>query len=755
MFFSKTTSHRYLAMLLGLFIPFISGLFAPALVSNAWADSLSPIPVDHNSPAFDIKNTIRTQWIDPNGSRPITYQEWFDRHGIRGPLVIEHAFHYAPLNKEAAVKIGILMNGDLYLPTKDAIDQYILDLTGEGYEVSVYYMGGGSPQTVRAILQGIYAQGVKGCLLIGDLPVPWYEIIADADEFPCDLYYMDLDGVWGDSDGDGMFDSHTGDLKPEIYIGRLTASPMTLDGADEVDILNTYFAKDHRYRCGLMPVDNRALVYVDDDWAGPGWSFDMAGSYARRTTEYDLYTTWASDYMGRLPLDYEFIGVFVHSWSGGHSFKKPVDQWSWMYNTHIKGIQPTAHFYNLFACSNSRYVEADYCGGWYIFGPDHGLASIGSTKSGSMLNFQDFYGPMGQKIEIGEAYRQWFEAQSVGGFEPWEITWFYGMTLCGDPTLTIQKKSNSAMLRSDNGAASYMMSLPDPSLDLFNTRLVADQPCTLSTINVTGIFPQIPVRMYIWESDGTYPAGIIDSVDIPDGDLGFIDVNDLNLAFKAGDNFHIGFTVLDPAPPETLWIYMDNGLNVPEGRSGLYQDGQWKTMTQYYGTGYNFLIRAEVRYPDAPEVTITTTTLASGTAGTPYDEGLEAIGGTPPYSWELTAGIIPNGLTLDPVAGKLTGVPASAGLFRFSVRATDSDDPAISDVQHLSVSITYVCGDVNNDGGVNVADAVYIINYVFKGGPAPSFPQAADANGDANVDVADGVYLINYVFKGGPPPDCR
>ncbi len=63
-------------------------------------------------------------------------------------------------------------------------------------------------------------------------------------------------------------------------------------------------------------------------------------------------------------------------------------------------------------------------------------------------------------------------------------------------------------------------------------------------------------------------------------------------------------------------------------------------------------------------------------------------------------------------------------------------------------------GDANNDGSINVGDAVYIISYVFKGGPAPA-PYAM-CSGDPNVDcgggVGDAVYLISYVFKGGPPP---
>ena len=70
-----------------------------------------------------------------------------------------------------------------------------------------------------------------------------------------------------------------------------------------------------------------------------------------------------------------------------------------------------------------------------------------------------------------------------------------------------------------------------------------------------------------------------------------------------------------------------------------------------------------------------------------------------------------------------------------------------------SEGVECVCGDANNDSAVNVGDAVYLINYVFKGGPPPQpLLCCGDANGDVNVNVGDAVYLINYVFKGGPPP---
>ncbi len=64
-------------------------------------------------------------------------------------------------------------------------------------------------------------------------------------------------------------------------------------------------------------------------------------------------------------------------------------------------------------------------------------------------------------------------------------------------------------------------------------------------------------------------------------------------------------------------------------------------------------------------------------------------------------------------------------------------------------------GDVDNDGfGPNVADLTYLVNYVFKGGPAPPILSEADVDGSNDINVADLTFLVNYVFKGGPEPEC-
>ncbi len=66
----------------------------------------------------------------------------------------------------------------------------------------------------------------------------------------------------------------------------------------------------------------------------------------------------------------------------------------------------------------------------------------------------------------------------------------------------------------------------------------------------------------------------------------------------------------------------------------------------------------------------------------------------------------------------------------------------------------FTCGDVNNDLSVNLLDITYLINFLYKDGPAPDNPPAADVNGDGNVNLLDITYLINFLYKVGAAPIC-
>jgi hypothetical protein len=64
----------------------------------------------------------------------------------------------------------------------------------------------------------------------------------------------------------------------------------------------------------------------------------------------------------------------------------------------------------------------------------------------------------------------------------------------------------------------------------------------------------------------------------------------------------------------------------------------------------------------------------------------------------------------------------------------------------------YVCGDADASTNVDISDAVYLIQYIFQGGPEPIPLLAGDSDCSNGVDISDAVYLIQYIFQGGPVP---
>jgi uncharacterized protein (TIGR02145 family) len=64
----------------------------------------------------------------------------------------------------------------------------------------------------------------------------------------------------------------------------------------------------------------------------------------------------------------------------------------------------------------------------------------------------------------------------------------------------------------------------------------------------------------------------------------------------------------------------------------------------------------------------------------------------------------------------------------------------------------YVCGDADAGGGVDIDDVVYLINYIFSGGPEPDPYESGDVDVSGEVGMNDVLHLMSYVFTGGPAP---
>lgn len=74
----------------------------------------------------------------------------------------------------------------------------------------------------------------------------------------------------------------------------------------------------------------------------------------------------------------------------------------------------------------------------------------------------------------------------------------------------------------------------------------------------------------------------------------------------------------------------------------------------------------------------------AGTVGVAYVHNFTASGGTPPYTFTISAGALPNGVSMDAL-GNVIGVPSLAGVFAFSVQVTDS--AAVIAIVNCSITI--------------------------------------------------------------------
>ena len=327
----------------------------------------------------------------------------------------------------------ILVDSTVYNYVSASIDQYVLDVGRDGYWATIHVVSGGKPADIRSYIKKLNPVGV---LLVGAIPVPWYEI--DGDQFPCDLYYMDLDGTWIDPDGDGKFNDHKGNVDPEIWVGRIWTP--TLNGND-VQLINDYFARNHKFRLGMLGNARSAMAYVDDDWTGFGdCEFDELFPSSAITVYTNPGVTDADLYKAEVNSLRSWVQLCAHSWPQGHALRVgTVNEYIPM--AYFRDTNPpNAHFYNLFCCGPGKFTTPNYLAGWYIFdksggGINLGMTAIASAKSGSMLFFADFYDPMGKGKVIGDAFVDWWKARDPAHL-PWERYWFYGLVLLGDPTLT-------------------------------------------------------------------------------------------------------------------------------------------------------------------------------------------------------------------------------------------------------------------------------------------------------------------------------
>ena len=117
-------------------------------------------------------------------------------------------------------------------------------------------------------------------------------------------------------------------------------------------------------------------------------------------------------------------------------------------------------------------------------------------------------------------------------------------------------------------------------------------------------------------------------------------------------------------------------------------------------------------------ISVTSASLPAGATQAPYAQTLAATGGTPPYLWSLTAGSLPNGLSLQAATGTLEGTPTATGDFTFTVTVTDANSVTAQKQFTLSIGTAVIFTTPASLPGAT-AGASYSFTMLASGGQPP------------------------------------
>jgi hypothetical protein len=325
----------------------------------------------------------------------------------------------------------LVIDGSLEASLRPSLDQYEADLLANRFHVYNYTWNGGTAEDLKAVLSNYFqTHQIDGAFLIGNLPTSWYEMVAfeSAEEFPCDLYFMDLDSSWQDQDMNGIYDKHS-PLFLDIYTSRIMGSS---------EELIKYFDKVHRFRKGTFSLAASAYIFKDDDWAfyNQGYAFGLDQIYKTINFCERIDDTIKPTYVSTLT---NGGAEYVYQWIHSHPSALCVEynhDYQYIDIRDINRYNFKGNFYNLFDCSASRFTQENIAM-TYLTQTDYALATLGSTKVGGNYYPLSFNITLSKGGTWGDAFKVWYNYYGVS-----DDSWFLGMMILGDPLLKVSLKSD-------------------------------------------------------------------------------------------------------------------------------------------------------------------------------------------------------------------------------------------------------------------------------------------------------------------------
>jgi len=137
-----------------------------------------------------------------------------------------------------------------------------------------------------------------------------------------------------------------------------------------------------------------------------------------------------------------------------------------------------------------------------------------------------------------------------------------------------------------------------------------------------------------------------------------------------------------------------------------------------------------------PPLSVATSSLATGTVGLAYKQTLQAASGTPPFTWSVTTGSLPAGLSLS-AEGAISGTPTSAGTSSFTVQVLDSTTPV---AQMATASLSIIIRPNTTNASLLNGNYAFLVSGFEAQAP---FVAAGSFLADGKGSILDGVMDTN------------
>jgi len=330
--------------------------------------------------------------------------------------------------------ILLIVEESILTSISDQLAVYSDDILAEGGSVEIRPFS--TDDTVENLKSMIILrrETIDGAFLVGDLPTAWYEQSAfgKEEEFPIDLFLMDLDAVWSDENGNGIYDKHS-PLNLSVYISRINGT---------VDELNSYFSKLHNYRTGNFEYLGGAFIFKDDDWFDTyrSSSFGLDRMYTNVQINESKGKTNRDSYLYRLSYDgADYVYQWIHA-TPTSLYVSDDGYYNTIKSRDISTSNIRGRFLNMFNCKGARYTQSNLAM-TYLTDTETGIAVTGSTKVGGNLLPAGIHRTLILGSSWGNAFKSWYNYYGKNDDE-----WFLGMTILGDPAISIQDSQTDRSL---------------------------------------------------------------------------------------------------------------------------------------------------------------------------------------------------------------------------------------------------------------------------------------------------------------------